>query len=148
MGRGVSSFQHDDYENDKDDEEDGTSSLYGKKAMEKLKSQQKAFIPKEKTEVSEMSVDTVKKERIGPLSGNIDMLKGEHDPDFIPLDSTVIMTGDDALAYVNDEEDGDNHYDKKPRGKDSIEKAKLGTEILSNLSNDHGEDFTKKIQTS
>ena len=146
MGRGVSSFQHDDYENEQDNEEAGTPSLYDKRAMEKLKSEQKAFIPKETQELNEPLADTVKTEKAGPLSDNIDSSKTEDNVGFIPLDSRVIMTGDDAIAYANDEEDRDNHYDKNPRGKDSIEKAKLGTEVLSNLCNNKAGDFTRNLQ--
>jgi hypothetical protein len=156
IGRGtmVSSFQHTDYENEGDEEEVGTSSLYGREAIEKLKSEQKAFIAKAE-EAAEPSIDTVPREKVGPLGvTNNEPIKtsnlGTAGDDFIPLDSTkspVIITGDDAIAYVNGRDDGDSHYDKHPRGKDSIDKAKLGADVLSNLSPDKEGNFARKLQS-
>ena len=154
IGSMAPSFQHLDYENEGDNEEVGTSSLYGREAIEKLKSEQKPFVPNAE-EAVKTSTYTAKGKIAEPV-GDTDGVPlattnlGTDGDDYIPLDSTKspeIITGDDAIAYVNGGEEGDCHYDNNPRGKDSIDKAKLGAEVLSNLSLDQRETFARKLQS-
>jgi len=151
-GYGASASGRDD---DDDQDATGGGSLYGSAALEALRSKQKVFVAPRGDVNSKEGGDEDKSKQDAPTdtatrmdaeqpdasagtgtSKPKDPELGDGQTNFIPLDGSSIVAGDDALAYM-EEEDDEREGMANPEADAARRKQKrnlMGTDRLSNAS--------------
>ena len=126
-----------------DAKEQDTGSMYDSAALKALKAKQKAYIAplgeKEDVKKPEQAGDGAQimgqehpQQQAHPVSNGANQSLGDGATNFIPLDGSSIVAGDDALAYMEEEEDERDGTADPAKRKDK--RTTIGTDRLSNLT--------------
>mmetsp|Transcript_7933 Transcript_7933/g.16065 ORF Transcript_7933/g.16065 Transcript_7933/m.16065 type:complete len:766 (+) Transcript_7933:594-2891(+) len=124
-------------------EQDASRSMYDSAALKVLKSKQKAYIapPGEKEDVKKVPEQADDGAQMGqehsqqqshPVSNGVNKGLGDGETNFIPIAGSSIVAGDEALAYMEEEEDERDGTADPSKRKDK--RTTIGTDRLSNLT--------------